>query len=83
MDWAQILVITLAVLFSIFLIVAIALVVMILKVTMQMRAMATGAERTLHALEGSVGAFRRTALPLVIAKGIVSHLTKQSKKKQE
>lgn len=81
MDWAQILVITLAVLFAIFLIVAIVLAVLLIKVTRQIKSAAASAERTVQALEGSVGAFNKTALPLMITKGIVAQITKRSKRK--
>lgn len=81
MDWAQILVIILAVLFIVFLVIAIALLVLILRVTMQIKAMASGAERTLGMLSGSVGALGKTALPLMVAKSIFRHIVKRSGKK--
>jgi len=82
MDWAQILVITLALLFTVFLIVAIALAVVLLKVTKQIKATATRAERTVHALEESVSTFRKAALPLMVTKGILSQVMKRSRKKK-
>lgn len=83
MDWAQILVIMLAVLFALFLIVAIIIGVLIIKVTRQIKSAASSAERTVHALEGSVNAFNKTALPLMVTKGIISQLAKRSKSKKE
>lgn len=80
MDWAQILVILLAVLFAVFLVMAIALAVLLLKVTRQIKAAAASAERTVEALEGSVKTFNRAALPMMITKGVISQIMKQSKK---
>ena len=82
MDWAQILVILLAVLFAVFLIVAIALAILIMKISRQIKSAAASAERTVAALEGSVNAFNKTALPLMMTKGIMSQLLKRSKKKK-
>ncbi len=83
MDWAQILVILLSVLFTIFLVVAIVIGVLIIKVTRQIKSAADSAERTVHALEGSVNAFNKTALPLMVTKGIISQITKRSKSKKD
>ena len=82
MEWAQILVIILAILFSVFLIVAIVVAVLILRVTRQIKTAAASAERTVHALENSVGAFSKSALPLMVTKGIISQIMKVSRKKE-
>lgn len=82
MDWAQILVILLAVLFAIFLVVAIVLIVLVIKVTKQIKATAASAERTVHAFEDSVSTFNKTALPLMMTKGIVQQLGKLKKDKR-
>lgn len=81
MDWAQILVITLAVLFAVFLVVAIVVAILLIKVTRQIKSAAASAERTVHALEGSVGVFSKTTLPLAVTKGIISQMKKRSKAK--
>lgn len=83
MDWAQLLVIMLAVLFAIFLVVAIALAVMLLKVSRQIKSATASAERTVHALEGSVKSFNKTALPLMMTKTIVNQVMKRSKKRDD
>ena len=81
MDWAQILVILLAALFAIFLAVAIALAVLLIKITRQIKSAADSAERTVAALEGSVRTFNKSALPLMVAKGIVGQAVKLSRSK--
>lgn len=82
MDWAQVLVIILAVLFAVFMIVAIALAVLLLKITRQIKSAAASAERTVHALEGSMSTFNKTALPLMIARGIINRVIKGSRKQE-
>jgi hypothetical protein len=82
MDWAQILVILLAALFAVFIVVAIIIGILIIKVTRQIKSAASSAERTVQALEGSVNAFNKTALPLMVTKGIISSLAKRSKVKK-
>ncbi len=81
MDWAQILVIILAVLFAVFLVVAIALAVLILSITRQIKAATASAERTIQAIEGSVASFNKVALPLALTKGIIGQFTKKPRKK--
>lgn len=83
MDWAQILVIMLAILFAIFLAVAIALAVLLLKISRQIKATAASAERTVKALEGSVKTFNKSALPLMITKGIINQVVKRSRTKNK
>jgi hypothetical protein len=82
MDWAQILVIILAILFAIFLILAITLAVLIITVTRQIKAAAASAERTVSALEGSVAQFNKVALPMTIIRKIVAQAIKTSKRKE-
>jgi K+-sensing histidine kinase KdpD len=80
MDWAQILVILLAILFAVFLIVGIILAVLIIKISRQIKAATESAERTVAALEGSVKAFNKTALPLMVTKGIMRQVLSRSRK---
>lgn len=82
MDWAQILVILLAVLFAIFLIVAIALAIIIIKISRQIKSATASAERTVAALEGSVKAFNKSALPIMMTKGIIGQMMKRSRKQK-
>lgn len=81
MDWAQILVFLLAILFAIFLVIAIALAVILMRITRQIKAAAASAERTVAALEGSVRTFRKSALPLMVTKGIINQVMKRSRGK--
>lgn len=82
MDWAQILVIILAVLFTIFLILAITLAVLIIAVTRQIKAAAASAERTVSAFESTVVQFNKAALPMMITRKIITQIIKSSKKKE-
>ena len=82
MDWSQILVIMLAVLFAIFLAISIVIAVLILKLTRQIKSITASTERTMHALEGSVKAFNKTALPMMAAKGIINQFKKRPKTKE-
>lgn len=82
MDWAQILVIVLAVLFAVFLILAIALAVLLVAISKQIKSATASAERTIHALEGSVASFNKVALPLALTKGILGAVMKKPRKKQ-
>lgn len=81
MDWAQILVIVLAVLFAVFLILAIGLAILLVSISRQIKAATASAERTIHAIEGSVASFNKVALPLALTKGILGQLTKIPRKK--
>lgn len=83
MDWAQVLVIILAVLFAIFLILAITLVVLIISLTKRIKMAAASAERTVSALEGTVATFNRASIPFMITKKIVEQVMKASQKKKE
>ncbi len=81
MDWAQILVIVLAVLFIVFLALAIALAVLLIAITRQIKLAAKSAERTISTLENSVSAFNKVALPLALTKGILNQFRKTTTKK--
>ena len=80
MDWAQILVYLLAVLFSIFLVLAIMLTIVLLQVTRQIKSAAASAEETLHTLEKSVSTFNRTAVPLMMTKSVINQVMKYAQK---
>jgi uncharacterized protein YoxC len=82
MDWAQILVIVLAVLFAFFLLAATVLAVLLIKVTRQIKEVSASAERTVHAIEGSMNAINKSALPLIVAKKIVEQVSKKSQNKK-
>lgn len=82
MDWAQILVIILASLFAIFMLFAIVLAVLIMKVTRQIKAATSNAERTIAAVELAASAFGRTSVPLTIGRLILSKIMKSYFNKQ-
>lgn len=82
MDWAQILVIILAVMLTVLLIVAIALGVLMLKLTRQIKQATASAERTMHAIEDSVTNFNKTTLPFMAAKSIIGRVIKSRRKKK-
>ena len=81
MEWAQVLVIVLAVLFALFLLFAIILAVLLIRVTQQIKAAASSAERTVHALEDSMSTMRKSALPLMAARAIVKQAMKRQRGK--
>jgi hypothetical protein len=67
MDWAQILVVILTTVLAIFLILGIVLMVMLLKLTRQIRRVAGSAERSVHMFEKTlVQARGLVSLPLII-----------------
>lgn len=78
MDWAQILVIILAVFLGIFLVLGIVLVVMFIKVTQQIRMVVGSAERTIKIFEKVFSQTRGLVSPLVIMR-IVSKYIKGRK----
>lgn len=82
MDWAQILVILLAVLFAIFLTIVVILAVLLVSITRQIKAATASAQRTMVALEDATNQFSRAALPLMITKKIINQVIKTSKKKE-
>ena len=83
MDWAQVLVVILAVLFSAFLLLAILLAVLLVKVTRQIKAAASSAERAVAAIEGTVSGFSSAALPMKIVRMVMKHITKARMQRTE
>ena len=83
MDWAQILVIVLAVLFTVFLILAISLAILLVRITRQIKEVTASAERTVHAIEGSVTTFNRAALPFMMARKVIQIARAPRGKKRE
>lgn len=81
MDWAQILVFTLAILFAIFLAIAITLLALLVSITRQIKAAAASAERAVSSIEDSVASFSKAAIPMMLARGVISQVFKASKKK--
>lgn len=83
MDWAQLLVIILAVLFAIFLIVAIVLAISLISITKQIKAATASAGRTVSAIEDSVNKMNKAALPIMLLKGIMGQVQKKKGPKQK
>lgn len=76
MDWAQILVIILGILFAIFLAVAITLAVIVVRLTKKIRAVTASAERALHSVEGAAARSAAAVLPVTIISRIIRQLRK-------
>lgn len=76
MDWAQILVIILGILFAIFLTAAIVLAVTIVRLTKKIRSVTASAERVLHSVEGVAARSATAVLPVTIVSRIIRQLRK-------
>ena len=76
MDWAQILVIILGVLFAIFLGVAIVLAVFVVQLTKKIRSITVAAERAIHSVEGAASKSAMAVLPVTIVTRIIRQLRK-------
>lgn len=81
MDWAQILVIILAIVLAIFLVMAIALVALLLKVTQQIKSITSTAERTAINIEKTVSGFRSVVSPLMVMRMVSKSIKKMKKRK--
>lgn len=80
MDWAQVLVIILAVMLAVFLTLAIILTVLLVKLTRQIKNVASSAERTIHTLENSASRLRKGFMPVVVLR---SFMKRGNKSKRE
>lgn len=76
MDWAQILVIILGILFAIFLAAAIGLAVVVIRLTRKIRDITATAERALHSVEGVASKSAMAVLPVTIISRIIRQLRK-------
>ena len=83
MDWAQVLVIILAVFLGLFLLLGIVLVIMLIKVTQQIRSVAGSAERTLKVFEKTLSGASWFASPLVAIKIMKKYFKKHQAKGDE
>lgn len=79
MDWAQILVIILAVVFGILVLVGIILLFLLISITKQIRAVTSSAGRTVQTIEGAVAGLGRVSVPLRLAQLIISQLRKRKR----
>ena len=64
MDWAQVLVIILAILFAVFLLLGIVLVTMLIKITKQIKSVTGSAQRTAENVEHTVAGLSKVSSPL-------------------
>jgi len=80
MDWFQILVIILSVFLAVFLILGIILIAMIIKVTKQVKSIASTAERAAAKIEGVARNIGAATSPMLIAKIVRSFIKGKRKK---
>ena len=80
MDWAQVLVIILAVALAVFLVSAIVLVGLLIKISRQIKTITGSAERAASNIENTVTNVSRMTSPVYVVKLVTSFL-KQSKSK--
>ena len=78
MEWAQILVLILSVFLALFLFFGIVLVILLIKVTNQIRSVTESAQRTALKFEGVANSAAKFASPIALAK-LVSSFIKKSK----
>ena len=79
MEWAQVLVIILSVFLALFLLLGIVLLVLLIKVTKQIKSVAGAAERTALKFEGVASNFATFSSPFAIAKLVTSFIKKSKK----
>ena len=82
MEWAQVLVIILSVFLAVFLLLGTVLVVMLIKVTRQIKSVAGAAERTALKFESAAGQFAAVASPLAILKMVTNYIIKAKSNKK-
>lgn len=79
MDWAQILVIILSTFLAIFLLLAIALTVLLIKVTKQIKSVTSTAARAADNLEKTIAGFTAASSPVLIFKTLMKYIKKHKK----
>lgn len=77
MDWSQILVIILGITLAIFLVLAVILVALLIKVTQQIRAVTSSAQRTVERFEETAANASRATSPLLVARTIARFMKKR------
>ena len=86
MEAAEILVIILSIAFALFLILAIVLVVLFIKIASQLRRITSSAERTINNFENVAGIIQKAMAPALITKlvgELVQKITHAKKKKED
>ena len=82
MDWAQVLVIILAVVLAIFLVLAVVLVSLLIRVTQQIKAVTSSAQRTAEHFEHAVAGAGKAATPLLLFRTIFGRMKKAKKSRR-
>jgi hypothetical protein len=79
MDWAQILVIILGITLALFLLAGIALVVMLIRITVQIKRVTNMAERTADSIERGISRTRNAKAASFITRKIITFVKKAKK----
>lgn len=80
MSWEQILVLILGAALAVFLVLAIVLVVLLIKVSRQLKRIADTAQRTVGSVETTVSNLSRATSPVYVTKFITSYLKRMKSK---
>lgn len=80
MDWAQVLVIILAVVLAIFLLLGIVLAVLLIRVTRQIKSVTSSAQRTVDQIEHAAAGISRLTSPLLVLRTLKGFLKRKGKK---
>lgn len=83
MEWAQILVIFLSIFLGLLLLSGIVLVIMLIRLTHQIKAVTDNAERAAKNIENALHSFSKTTSPLVALRMIINRLKKHKKKQED
>jgi cell shape-determining protein MreC len=83
MDWAQILVIILAIFLGLLVLSGVVLVIVFIRLTHQIKDVANNAERAAKNIENAVHSFSQTTSPLVAVRMIIKRLKKRKKNQGE
>lgn len=81
MDWAQVLVIILSAFLAVFLLLGIVLAILLIRLTQQIRAVTSSAERTARGMESFVGSLTKLSTPLMAMRVIGRQIKKFKKRK--
>ena len=83
MDWAQILVIILSIFLGLLVLSAVVLVVMLVRLTHQIKLVSDNAERAVRNIEDAVHSFSKTSSSLAAVQMIIKRFKKRKNKQEE
>ena len=83
MDWAQILVVILSIFLGLLVLSAVVLVVMLIRLTHQIKAVSTNAERVVHNVEDAVRSFSGMSSSFAVLQSVAKRFRKHKKKQEE